>query len=180
MARRQKHARTPKPPIKERRPDQKIKSGITRTARQLIGTVIASWSALDASLQSAIWAFLRLSDDDGRLVTSRMNTRPKIEWLGVLGVRYLPDGDYAKKFFETLARISELSDDRNFIAHGVWATLKPEHHPIAMSLRKSTPLGTLVGETFSAERMRHILHDIEVARAVIRELPKQLAASRGK
>jgi hypothetical protein len=109
-----------------------------------------------------------------------MDARPKIEWLGVLGERYLPDGDYAKKFFETLARISELSDDRNFIAHGVWATLGPENHPVAMSLRKSTPLGKLVGETFSAERMRMILHDIEVARNVMRLLPKQLAAWRGK
>ena len=49
------------------------------TARQnsggplsVIGQVIASWSNLEATLQQAIWTFLKLSDDDGRLVTGRM------------------------------------------------------------------------------------------------------------
>jgi hypothetical protein len=46
-----------------------------------------------------------------------MDARPKVEWLRTLGERYLPDGQHAEAFFEALARISELQDDRNFIAH---------------------------------------------------------------
>ena len=129
MAIRKKHPRTPKPLAKDKRPDQKIAPGINRAARENIGNIVAAWSSLEAAMQAAIWAFLKLNEDDGRLVTARMDARPKIDWLRVLGERYLLDGEYAAKFFEALSRISELQDDRNFIAHGVWGTLKP--HPLS-------------------------------------------------
>jgi len=69
MAKRTKHPRTPKPPIKEKRADQSIIPGLWPAQFQRIGQVIASWSNLEATLQQAIWTFLKLSDNDGRLVT---------------------------------------------------------------------------------------------------------------
>jgi hypothetical protein len=99
VAIRKKYPRTPKPPAKDKGADQKIAPGINRAPRENIGNIVAAWSSLEAAIQAAIWAFLKLSDDDGRLVTARMDARPKIEWLRVLGERYLLDGEYASKFF---------------------------------------------------------------------------------
>jgi hypothetical protein len=109
-----------------------------------------------------------------------MDARPKIEWLRSLGERYLSDGDYANSYFEAISRLDELREDRNFISHGVWGRLKPENEPIAMSLRKDTPLGKVIPETFSAARMQGILNDITVALKIIKDAPKQLAALRDK
>jgi hypothetical protein len=180
MAKATKYPRTPKPPIKEKRPDQRIIPGLTLAEYQRIGQVIASWSILEATLQQAIWAFLKLSDDDGRLVTARMDARPKVEWLRTLGERYLPDGQHAEAFFEALARISELQDDRNFIAHGVWSRLQPENQPIASSLRKDTAPGKVVAETFSDARMKAMIHDMSTADSAIKRALAQLSSLPGR
>jgi hypothetical protein len=177
MAKRTKHPRTPKPTIKEKRADQSIVPGLTLAQYQRIGQVIASWSNLEATLQQAIWTFLKLSDDDGRLVTGRMDARPKVEWLRTLGERYLPDGKYAEAFFEALTRISELQDDRNFIAHGVWGRLQPDNLPIAMSLRKDTAPGKIAAETFPDTRMKAMIHDMSVADDAIKRALAQLPSS---
>ena len=180
MAKRTKHPRTPKPPIKEKRADQSIIPGLWPAQYQRIGQVIASWSNLEATLQQAIWTFLKLSDDDGRLVTGRMDARPKVEWLRALGERYLPEGKCAKAFFEALARISELQDDRNFIAHGVWGRLQPDDQPIAMSLRKDTAPGKIVGETFPDARIKAMIHDMSVADSAIKRALAQLSSLRDR
>jgi hypothetical protein len=178
MAKRTKHPRTPKPPIKEKRADQSIIPGLRPAQYQRIGQVIASWSNLEATRQQAIWTFLKLSDDDGRLVTGRMDARPKVEWLRALGERYLPEGKCAEAFFEALARISELQDDRNFIAHGVWGRLQPDDQAIAMSPRKDTAPGKIVGETFPDARMKAMIHDMSLADRAIRRALAQLSSLR--
>ena len=60
---------------------------VYRATDRRSGEVVASWSNLELTLQRVIWAFLQLNEEDGRLVTSKMDARPKVEWLRALAER---------------------------------------------------------------------------------------------
>jgi hypothetical protein len=178
MANRPKYQRSQKPHPKEKRQDQTIVPDVSNHQCLMIGKIMVAWAKLEAALQAAIWEFLGLHEEEGRLLTGRLDARPKIEMLGPLSEKFLPDGPFANALFEALGRIGELAEDRNFIAHGVWATLKPEDVPIATSLRPKSIPNRVVAETFPQERMDSILHDIAVAHNIIVRLPIELAATR--
>jgi hypothetical protein len=180
MATRTKHPRLTRPAPREKAPDQKLIPGLTKRQFERIGQVIVAWAHREVEMQRAIWVFLSLSEDDGRLVTARMDARPKGEWLRALGERYLEDGPYAASFFEALSRITDLQDDRNFIVHGVWQRIRPPNHAIAASMRKETAPGQIIAETFPDERMGFLVHDISVALKIISDVSDQLSALRDK
>lgn len=145
----------PKPPVKEFRPDQHFSGDIPEDHYDLTGRIIIAWGKLEAALEDLIWHFLDLSDDDGRIITARLDTRPKLEMLNVLAKRYLAPRK-ATKLCNVLSLIGELQADRNFIVHGNWGTIFPENVPAAMSLRPKTPPGTIMTETFPKGRMEQI------------------------
>jgi hypothetical protein len=62
-----------------------------------------------------------------------------------------------------LKKIDELRDDRNFIAHGTWATLMPENISIACSLRKKSEIDQVVAEPFPEVRMKTIIQQSQSA-----------------
>lgn len=146
----------------------------------MIGRVVVAWAKLEIELQRTLWAFLDVEIEEGRLITGRLDTRPKVEMLSPLAEKFLPDGKLANNLFETLGRIQELSEDRNFIVHGVWQTLLPDNLPIASSLRPKTQPNLIVAETFPPERMEDMLHDINLAHRILSAMPAELAALRGK
>ena len=137
-----------KPPVKEFRSDQHFTGDVLEDHYNSTGRVVIAWGKLEAALEDLIWHFLDLSDDDGRMITARLDARPKLEMLNVLAKRYLaPRG--AADLRKVLSLIGELQADRNFIVHGNWGTIFPENVPAAMSLRPKTPPGTIMTETFS-------------------------------
>src|ERR1700747_2479898 len=73
-----------KPPIQPRRPDQRAHFDVSIEQQQLIGLLVLNWSKLETDIDGAIWAFLDLGIDHGRLITTKLNTDVKIELLRAL------------------------------------------------------------------------------------------------
>ena len=180
MAKKPKYERSQKPAVKDKQPDQTIDQNVSDDQCMMIGKIIVFWAKLEAALQVAIWGFLSIGEEEGRLLTGRLDARPKIEMLAPLAEKFLLDGPVAVSFFEALGRIGELAEDRNFIAHGVWATFMPDNVPISSSLRPKAASNRVVAETFPRKRMENILQDIQVAHHIISRMPAELAALRYK
>src|SRR6516225_859479 len=73
-----------KPPIQPRRQDQWANSDVSIEQQQLIGLLVLNWSKLETNIDGAIWAFLDLDIDKGRLITTKLNTDVKVELLRAL------------------------------------------------------------------------------------------------
>jgi len=167
----------PKPPMQKRRSDQKFDQELSGEHCDIVGRVIVAWGRLEAALEELIWYFLDLPIDDGRVVTSRLDARTKIEMLRSFGPRHLAD-ETNPQFSYLLNRISDLKDDRNFVAHGLWGTFQPENIPMALSTRPAAPLGEVIGETFPPHRMAAIYEGISAALDDLVTVRDALAASR--
>jgi hypothetical protein len=159
---------------------EEIKPVLSAAQLDLIAQVIVNWSRLEAALESTIWYFLRLDEDDGRVITSRLGADAKLKILGPLGGRYIQNSKILTKYKRVLAKAGELAADRAFIAHGVWFTLTPKNIPVAMSLRPKSRSGEVIGEEFPDSRMRNIILHIQTATQMLDGLPAALATLRDK
>lgn len=166
-----------KPPVKPFRADQRFEHTVLDAVNDPLARIIVGWSKLEAALEDLIWQFLDLSDDDGKLITARLDARPKGEMLGVLSARYLGK-KRTQKLDELLARVRSLQEDRNFIAHGVWGTVQPENVPAAISLRPKAAPGRVTLETFPIGRLKDIDARIEECRKEVLSLRDELVPSR--
>src|SRR5205823_13716244 len=107
--------------------------------------------------------------DDGRTITTRLSADFKIELLKSL-VNVAFSGDMRDGVLNVLNIVSMLKEDRNFIVHGSWGTMKPDNIPICASLRPKAPAGEIVSEEFPDTRMHDIINDILKAKTSLREL----------
>lgn len=166
-----------KPPVKPIREDQRFEPDQDEAQREPVGRIIIAWAKLEAALEDLVWHFLDLCDDDGRVITCRMDARSKVELLRVFGSRVLPL-DELPLYTKWLSFIAELQDSRNFAAHGLWGVLQPENVPVAMSLKPKAELGQIVSESFPKERMDAIYDGITKARRSALKLRDRLAEVR--
>src|SRR5215813_12886251 len=120
---------------------QRLKKGqylepkISDLQYELIGDFLANWSHLELVLEKLIWHFLKLVPDDGRIITSTLDARPKVRMVRELAKRHVKNRAIRKQLREVIDVIENMQGDRNFVAHGVWSTLMPDNTPIAISLR---------------------------------------------
>jgi hypothetical protein len=160
------------------RDDQTIEPRITDAHRALIGELIETWTSVDSNLEMMIWEFLRIDELDGRIVTSKMDARNKLQMLRALVNRHLTLPEHLEKAKRTINEIDQLRDERNFVAHGNWGTLMPEGVPIAASLRKKSDIEEVVSETFPESRMRAIIAGNEASLNAIRQIGAMLLTLR--
>lgn len=85
-----------------------------------IGALLMEFSHLEITLNHLIWTILRLSTDDGKDLTVRLDTRPKLEILKEVSRRYIGSDRKVKTIKDASKRISELTMYRNACAHGMW------------------------------------------------------------
>jgi hypothetical protein len=64
-----------------------------------------AWSALEATMQGLIWAFLNLSLGDGSIITSRLDASAMIPILQALDRRHLIE-DRLQGFLDELSTIN--------------------------------------------------------------------------
>ena len=167
-----------KPPIQKLDPNQYVDRKVSDGQINLIGRVVVSFSKLEAALEDTIWFFLKIDDEDGKIVTKRLDAETKIQMLRALATRHIADDKILSKFNDILVLIGELKDARNFIVHGVWGTLMPDDVPLALSLRPKAEPGVVVSETFPTERMNAISDGISAATQKLVDLPVALGSSR--
>ena len=167
-----------KPPVQNLRPDQYLNPDISDEQTRRIGQVIVLWSKLEAAMEDTIWMFLDVDLDDGKVITKRLSTDAKVQLLRGIGSRQISDKALLDKFNETMKYVDELKEGRNFIAHGVWATLMPDDIPVALSLKPKSDVGEVISETFSVERMEGISEGIQLMLQRLVDLPEQLGKPR--
>src|SRR5271154_5099403 len=135
------------------REDQKIKPRISDEQCELIGELIINWSRLESALEALISYFLKLAQEDGRIVTATLDARPKVRMIRALAALHIRSITIKKKLPGVLANIEKRQEDRNFIAHGQWGTIMPDSLPTALSLRPEAQHGRVVGQKFPKPRM---------------------------
>lgn len=168
-----------KPPIQPRRPDQWANSDVSIEQQQLIGLLVLNWSKLETDIDGAIWAFLDLDIDKGRVITTKLNTDVKVDLLRALVNTYCRE-DLLDDILQAIDFISGYKEDRNFVVHGSWGTLTPDNVPICGSIRSKGPPGEVVVETFPKERMLNIINGILEAKQNLRTLMDLIETSRKK
>jgi len=131
---------------------------------------VIAWAKLESAMQDTLWNLLGLKIEDGRILTARMDALYLIDALRKLAPRQIDDQQRLGEFLDTLTKMDDRREDRNFIVHGSWGMFgNPQHpqlglEPIAMSLRQKVPDPTeLLSETFPADRMYSIIRDIVLA-----------------
>jgi hypothetical protein len=166
-----------KPPIQPRRPDQWANSDVSIEQQQLIGLLVLNWSKLETDIDGAIWAFLDLDIDKGRVITTKLNTDVKVELLRALINTYCA-GEVLDELLRVMDFIGGYKEDRNFVVHGSWGTLTPENVPVCGSIRQKAPPGEVIVETFPKERMLAIINGILEAKQNLRTLMSMIEGSR--
>lgn len=159
------------------RKDQYLEAKISDVQCELIGEVIANWSHLELTLERLIWHFLKLSPEDGRVVTSTLDARPKVRMIRTLAKRHVRHRPMRKQLLEVIEVIEELQGDRNFIAHGVWSTVMPESIPMAISMRAASEPGHVTSEMFPKERMESLIQTTRDIGKALDDLPAALDTS---
>jgi hypothetical protein len=145
--------------------------------QQLVGLLVLNWSKLETDIDGAIWAFLDLDINKGRLITTKLNTDVKVELLRALVNTYCA-GDLLNDILGVIEFISGYKEDRNFVVHGSWGTLMPENVPVCASIRPKAPPGEVISETFPRERMLAIINGILEAKQNLRTLMDMIEGSR--
>jgi hypothetical protein len=168
-----------KSPLQPRRPDQWANSDVSIEQQQLIGLLVLNWSKLETDIDGAIWAFLDIDIDKGRLITTKLNTDVKIELLRALVNTYCA-GDLLNDILHVIDFIGGYKEDRNFVVHGSWGTLMPENVPVCASIRPKASPGEVISETFPKARMLDIINGILEAKENLRTLMSLIEASRKK
>jgi hypothetical protein len=166
-----------KPPMQALRSDQRPYFDVSIEQQQLIGLLVLNWSKLETDIDGAIWAFLELGIDDGRLITTKLNTDVKIELLRALVNTYCA-GKFLDDILQVIDFIGGYKEDRNFVVHGSWGTLLPDNVPVCASIRPKAPPGEVISETFPKERMLNIINGILEAKQNLRTLVDVIERSR--
>jgi hypothetical protein len=144
-----------------------LEGDIPPTHYELIGVMIAQWSRMEGVIQELIWKFLNLSIEDGRIVTCQNDVSENLAILRELLKRRLGEGPMLAAFGIRLDRLTKLMEQRNLVAHGLWATAMPENVPGVLSLRRKPPdLGLIAFERFSTDYLRNLIKAIDDEKAV--------------
>jgi hypothetical protein len=150
------------------RPDQTLQA-IGATEHVFIGRVVSEWTYLENCLGELLLKCTGMSFEDGRLFTARMDPARLIELLRTLGPRKL-QGQHLQILIDLLTISDQLRDDRNFIFHGTWAIMMPEHVPTVSSLRTKSNPDVIVTENFPHIRLAAIVGEIMNTRHRLVEL----------
>jgi hypothetical protein len=155
-----------KPPITPRRADQTYQQGVSPEIELLVGRAIITWSNLEIIMQEVIWTLLRVSVDEGRIMTSNLDAKYRMNLLRELGRYHLKHQQLAD-LLETLGHCEDLYGDRNLIAHGQWVTMLPDNIPAVLSLREKLPNDVdrrqVIASTMPKDRLEAIIDNMIIA-----------------
>lgn len=97
------------------RKDQRLEPRISDQQCELIGEFLANWSHLELVLEKLIWHFLKLVPDDGRIITSTLDARPKVRMVRELAKRHVKNRAIRKQLGEVIEVIEDMQGDRNLL-----------------------------------------------------------------
>jgi len=170
------------PPIIRAKPGEKYTPEISNEQIFLIGRLIISWSFLEQAIEELIWRFLCLPVDQGRIITSPLDAKYKINMLRGFGIKHL-DKNSLKEFHRVIRLIRGLYAHRSTIAHGVWVTLA-NGKPAALSLKTKVPeefdQAEVITTAYPPETMITLTNQILLSANYFIDLGMKLSASPDK
>jgi hypothetical protein len=171
-----KPPKTPRPPKPQIMPypgsGEPSMSGIGLIHEKLIGRVSTQWAILETCMGGAIMELLKVDFEAGRYVIARMDATGLLRLLRDLGRLRLPETEF-HKLSSICDRIDIRREDRNLIVHGTWGRADALADPQAASLRiKPDDPNTIISESFSTERLRSIVSEIQSLRTELVDLLK--------
>jgi hypothetical protein len=120
-----------------------------------MASAIMAFSKMEMAAEHFIWDLLRLSSEDGKLVTS-IDAKGKFELAKKLSDRYLmPLHEDPEKTKMAWAFVREMIEARNKMAHGIWSMIDGQT-PVVASYRIPTEPGTVNSEHFPLERINAV------------------------
>ncbi len=160
----------------------KLSPGVPDNVKTAMATALMAHSLMDATLDWLIWDAVGLSFDDGRLLTSTVELRDKIEIGKRLAKRYeLPLPQVPVNALGLWTVMGDVSTARNMMAHGVWQMYEL-HIPMVSSFRLNDPGGEdrVVVEKFEIPRIEAVTRQCEWARGHLQTMLKAVPALRKK
>jgi hypothetical protein len=136
-----------------------VRQDISGPQELLIGKAVVAWSRLEHSINEIIWALLRVSVEDGRIITASLDTRYRLNLLRALGDRRLAEID-VKLLSDLIKKINELNEYRNLIVHGLWVTILPDDAPAVQSLRGKLPDDAGANEVVTTVMSAELMHGV--------------------
>lgn len=90
-------------------------------AFRLVGEFMFHWAHLESVLNTGIHKLLRLEGAEALIATANITVRDKISLFRTLITYYNAAGDWLKAANKTLDRVSDLSGERNLVAHNMFS-----------------------------------------------------------
>lgn len=148
-------AKQPRKPLVEkvtirRRPDQTYRPGVPDSIHILIGRAVVMWTAVEQAVEELTWTFLRVSVDEGRIITASLDFNHKLMLLRKLAQHHA-ETSALPRILDAIIKINELYLIRNDIVHGRWITILPDNNPGVLSLKEKLPDGTPSNEIMCIE-----------------------------
>jgi hypothetical protein len=154
---------------------------ISQKQEMLIGRAIATWSGVEQVIEEVIWCLLNLSPEEGRVVTSPLDGKFKLNLLRGLGRKRLNRHTF-KSLNDAVKELRILYERRCLFAHGIWVTTRPKNIPAALSLRAKIPeqfdQADVVATLFPRDLMVAIIYKMKVIANALVGLRNELSASR--
>jgi len=135
---------------------------------KFIGRVICLWANLEFQVERLIWVLVGIGPKEGRLLTTQMNIRPKLEILKGLVSHSAMDEQTKKRFLSIIKAINKANETRNMLAHGLWSTKQ------ARRLRKSSPRKMQLYWSRGSTEHRLLPRTMEVSPLRIKEFAEQI------
>jgi hypothetical protein len=161
-----------KPPIQDLSSERHMRYGVSPVTEKLIGRFIVEWSRLEALIGDMIWVILDVKEEDGRIVTARVDAKTKLQWLKAFSARYL-EGKELEHIAQIVNVIEIVQESRNLVVHASWGTFVQSGDPIAMSLRPKAEPDKILTESFPRDRLEELIENTIAARNEIAKWRKK-------
>lgn len=145
----------PRKPIVEkvtirRRSDQSYRYGVPDNIHMLIGRAVVMWTGVEQAIEEIIWTFMRVSVEEGRIITASLDFNHKLMLLRKLAQHHT-EANMLPRILDAIIKTNELYSVRNDVVHGRWITILPDNTPGVLSLKEKLPDGTPSNEIMCTE-----------------------------
>lgn len=143
-------------------PIKKSTAPISEAHLQLIGSVVAVWSAIEMNMEITICGLYDINTDRGLVLTSNIGFQSRVSLLRILGKRGgIKDSVLAEQFLKLLTRIEAGYAERNTVAHGVWMGTPDPQIARRMSIRAKGDRLRCIDEQVSVEQLVEVAERLD-------------------
>jgi hypothetical protein len=145
-----------------------------------IGEIIFRWSLLELYVENLVWHCMNLpGPKEGRSLTSQMSASNKLDLFNALTIRWVTDPAIKAEMASLHSAARKLSDYRNDIAHGLWATKPAEPKVLRLMRIPRTPTGPKIlprSRTVGSAEISGKAKELKVIVSRLRKLTKRVGA----